>query len=982
MLFPSFVAPSFVAQASLAVVLARSSGDAAVPTPTPPSPLEVRHAIEGRLEPDASQSYSVALGTGQVLVVRTLRRDADVAIKLVGPDETTLAETSEPRLLWIAEAPGVHRVEVTGPSHRRAAIRYAIVLEELRPGTEADRARLAAQTATLAGSRLEQGEAGDRREAIARYEEAQALWHQAGDRGGESAALLHAADVHHNLGETDKALECSRRALELSEALDDQRGQAEALAYVGRTEGERGQEAEAMASVQRAAALYAAIQDQQGEHIELQNLASIHGRLGDYERAVELLERVLGFARETGNLEGQTYALQGLGMACLGQGDVARALGYEEQAVAGARRMGSAQGEAFCLMNVGGMQARLGRTAAALQTYQNSLALWQKLGNYWREATVRRHLGALYVELGDYKRGREWLESSLLGHRAAGDAAGEAEALFNLARAEQGQGELGRARENSEAALGIYEATRGRLPSEDLRASYLAAKHRTYELEVDVLMDLDRKLPGAGYDRTALEASERARARSLLDLLAEAGVDLQAGVDPALLQRERDLESALKASAERQLRLLASDHSSEETTRADAEVVGLTAELRDARTHVREASPRLASLAPALPRDATAIQRNLLDPDTLLLEYSLGEKRSFVWAVTSTVVAAHELPGRPAIERLARRLYGQFSTGDTEPDVAALRALGRLLLGPVLPNARHRLVVVPDGVLHYLPFGALTLPGGKRLVDTHTIVYLPSASTLAGIRSGHEERPRPAKAVAVLADPVYSSDDPRLPQKGAVPGGPTGTASAVERSAKESGLLRFDRLYASRGEAAMIARLAGAEGALEALDFDASYATATSPALGEYRIVHFATHSLLNSRHPELSGLVLSLLDPHGNPQNGFLQAHEIYNLKLNADLVVLSACQTALGSEIRGEGVVGLARAFLNAGARSVVASLWRVPDAATAELMKRFYTGMLVEKLAPSEAFRQAQEWVKRTPRWSAPYYWAGFTFQGEWN
>jgi CHAT domain-containing protein len=180
----------------------------------------------------------------------------------------------------------------------------------------------------------------------------------------------------------------------------------------------------------------------------------------------------------------------------------------------------------------------------------------------------------------------------------------------------------------------------------------------------------------------------------------------------------------------------------------------------------------------------------------------------------------------------------------------------------------------------------------------------------------------------------------------------------------------------------MIARLAGREGALEALDFDASMATATSPALGDYRIVHFATHGLLNSRHPELSGLVLSLVDAHGNPEDGFLQAHEIYNLKLNADLVVLSACQTALGSEIRGEGQVGLARAFLNAGARSVVASLWRVPDAATAELMKRFYTGMLVEKLTPAEAFTRAQEAVKRVPRWSAPYYWAGFTFQGEWN
>src|SRR5262249_6235493 len=177
-----------------------------------------------------------------------------------------------------------------------------------------------------------------------------------------------------------------------------------------------------------------------------------------------------------------------------------------------------------------------------------------------------------------------------------GDAAGEAQALYDLARAEEAQGELDRARESAEAALGIYEAVRGRLPSEDLRAAYLATKHRTYELEVDVLMDLDRKQPGAGYDRAALEASERARARTLLDLLAEPGADPEAGVDPALLQREHELEKALRASAERQLRLLAGEHTTADAARADAEVAGLAAELRDARARVREASPRLASL--------------------------------------------------------------------------------------------------------------------------------------------------------------------------------------------------------------------------------------------------------------------------------------------------------------------------------------------------------------------------------------------------
>jgi CHAT domain-containing protein len=169
---------------------------------------------------------------------------------------------------------------------------------------------------------------------------------------------------------------------------------------------------------------------------------------------------------------------------------------------------------------------------------------------------------------------------------------------------------------------------------------------------------------------------------------------------------------------------------------------------------------------------------------------------------------------------------------------------------------------------------------------------------------------------------------------------------------------------------------------LKATDFRANRAIAISPELGRYRIIHFATHGLLNSQHPLLSGLVFSLVDENGKPQDGFLRMHEIYNLQLPAELVVLSACQTALGEEIHGEGLVGLARGFMHAGARRVVASLWRVDDQATAQLMRHFYRGMLKEKLRPAAALRAAQIEMSRHPRWSAPYYWAGFVMQGEWR
>jgi CHAT domain-containing protein len=204
----------------------------------------------------------------------------------------------------------------------------------------------------------------------------------------------------------------------------------------------------------------------------------------------------------------------------------------------------------------------------------------------------------------------------------------------------------------------------------------------------------------------------------------------------------------------------------------------------------------------------------------------------------------------------------------------------------------------------------------------------------------------------------------------------------MERSARDAGLMSFTRLAFTRREAEAITDLAAGRSKLKALDFEASRATATNPDLSQYRIVHFATHGLLNSAHPELSGLVLSLVDERGQPQDGFLRLHEIYNLKLGADLVVLSACQTALGKEVKGEGLVGLTRGFMYVGAARVLVSLWNVSDEATAELMKRFYRGILKDGLQPAAALRAAQIAMWKQPRWAAPYYWAGFVLQGEWR
>jgi CHAT domain-containing protein len=273
------------------------------------------------------------------------------------------------------------------------------------------------------------------------------------------------------------------------------------------------------------------------------------------------------------------------------------------------------------------------------------------------------------------------------------------------------------------------------------------------------------------------------------------------------------------------------------------------------------------------------------------------------------------------------------------------------------------------------------------LVTNHEIVNAPSVSTIDIIRTA--KRRKPTKTLAVIADPVFGRDDERftaIATKAKLPPKVRSENLAqgqLERSAKESGIKKFGRLIGTRKEADSILPLVPSNMRLKKVSFDANREfVTTSPEIGKYRYILFATGSILNSKQPESSGLVLSLINKKGEAQNGFLQLNDIFKLQLSADLVVLSACETGLGKQISGEGSIGLTRGFMYAGSPRVVASLWNVSDDGTAELMKKFYTNILQKKLTPAAALRAAQLEMSQDAKYSDPYYWAGFTLQGEWK
>jgi CHAT domain-containing protein len=509
-----------------------------------------------------------------------------------------------------------------------------------------------------------------------------------------------------------------------------------------------------------------------------------------------------------------------------------------------------------------------------------------------------------------------------------------------------------------------------------------------YEFYIDLLMQRHAQEPSAGHDTRALQASEQARARALLESLVEARADIRQGGDPALLEREQTLQQRLSAQEERRLRILSGNPTQEQAAAADRAVEAALTEYQQVQAQIRTASPRYAALTQPQPMSLAEMQAQL-DEETVLLVYSLGEARSFLWQVTAQSLQSFVLPPRAQIASEASAFYRLLQVSYQVQSKAQYQLqaqkISRLLLGPAAPQlTKKRLVVVADGTLQSIPFAALLHPTtNEPLRSKHEIVALPSISSLGQLRRDLVGRAPAPRTIAVIADPIFETKDERFKtQISRATTNVTDPLAAVTRSASDTGLSAFVRLPFSRREADHIAALVPPAQQTRLLDFDASRATLANTDLSQFRILHFATHSLINQKHPELSGIVLSLYDRERRPQDGFLRTHEIYNLKLNADLVVLSACQTALGKEVRGEGLLGLSRGFLYAGAPRLVVSLWKVNDQATAELMRLFYRGMLRDGLRPAAALRAAQTALAQNPKWAAPYYWAGFVLQGEWR
>jgi CHAT domain-containing protein/Tfp pilus assembly protein PilF len=869
---------------------------------------------------------------------------------------------------------------------------------------------------------------GDSQKALECYNRALPLRRAVADREGEAITLNAIALAHNNLGDLNEALDYLHQSLTVYRAIGDRRNVATTLHNMSKPYFQLGDWQKALTYQNEALAIARDIGDRDTEGFVLQNTGYIYGQLGDDQKAIEYYDQALSLLRALGDRNGESVTLNSIGLAYRSIGDSQKALDYFNQALALTRVVKDRRGEALALQNVGTVYKLLGDSRKALDYFSQTLVVLREIGDRLNEAVTLSLIGTTYSSTGEWQEGIRYLEEALSLHRDIGDRVNEATTLKNIARIERDRDSLDAARNHIETALSIVEDTRSKFVSQQLRTSFSASRQEYYELYIDVLMRMHHAQPLSGFDAAALQASERARARSLLDLLNESRAGIREGVDPVLLERERRLQQQLSVKSERLTRLLTGKHTEDQKTAASKELELLLADYKELESQIRIKSPRYAALTQPQPLSLKEIQTQVLDDDTLLLEYALGEERSYLWAVSATSVSAFELPKRADIELLSRRIYElltarnkreKFETPKRRRDRIAQadaeytqtgRTLSEMLLKPVTTQMKNkRLLIVADGVLQYIPFPALPSPEDTGeaspskftpLLARHEVVSLPSASTLAVLRRELVARKKAPKITAVLADPVFDKDDNRVKttklkarlaeaSERSVDGrrGSEIPQTELIRSVRDFGPIGdtfyFPRLPSTRLEAEAIVAAAPPANSRKAVDFAASKVNATDAALGQYRYVHFATHALINSTHPELSGIVLSLVDEKGENQDGFLLLHEIYNLKLPADMVVLSGCRTALGKEIKGEGLIGFTRGFMYAGAGRVLVSLWDINDESTAGLMSRLYREMLGRnRLSPTASLRMAQLSLQRSSRWQAPYYWAGFILQGEYK
>lgn len=926
-------------------------------------PLARDVPVEREISQGEIHTYSLDVPAGHFIQVVVEQFGVDVALDLRNAEGEDLLHRDSlhgadgtDRLSTLVEADSRLTLEIS-TGHAEPDSHYELRLAALRPVQDTDRALVQAEElsfqAMVAAFRgdLVIKEDPDRasrhqEQAVGLWSQALPFWRRAEDDQGEAETLRWSATTLHSLGMTRyergellEARDCFAQAFELRRDLDppDPLDLARTLTNLGSITSDLGEYQEALDLLEEAKATWESLE---GEHKDytatLNNLAHLYNRLGDFRTARRLYEQALTRNRQEGHPERQAETLHNLAWTVHALDEFSEAETRYREALELAKNLELPDLQATIQESRGRLFLETKRWTEADQSFREALRIRLDREDRRGEMVALHGLAKLQWRRGRLEEARDSLQQADELLDGVDHPYFQARHQMLLARVESASGAHERALEHATRALNELESLRAEVVRQDLRTTFSSVRHKFYETAVDLAMTAHMDRPKAGYDALAYTWNERARARSFLESLARAAIDPLEGVDPELAKKERALR--------REINSLATDESEPAQREVEEKLLYLKAlRGRMARTRVGEL------LHTARPLDVDSVRRDVLDSGTILLEYFLGDDHSFLWVVTPHRLQSFILPAREELERAALEAHQLLATGEARAEsrdwTRVAHHLSDLLLKPAARDlGKKRLVIVPDGALHYLPFAALPHPKDSTapLLARHEVVHEVSASAVAMLRRTARDRPSAPKSLAIFADP--HSDDPDLL-----------------------------RLPAARKEAKALAEMVPAAETWVALGEDARRDVALEGSLDQYRYVHFATHSKVDEEQPELSSISLSQSD---------LRLHDLYEMRLNADLVTLSACETALGRQVKGEGLISLTRGFFHAGAERVLSSLWSVDDRATMELMIKTYEGLLRRGERPAAALRRAQLELAEGTKHGSPSDWAGFLLQGEWQ
>jgi CHAT domain-containing protein/tetratricopeptide (TPR) repeat protein len=791
-------------------------------------------------------------------------------------------------------------------------------------------------------------------EATDYFEKQLQLWRELGNSGGQAGALINLGFIDYRKAEWQKSIS---RYLE-AQPLIDEVAEPEKVGQIATGLAEvftaHGQYEEGLIHFNRALEIFRPVQDPHATWY-------LNWAIGDnYYRQEKYPEALSHFGVSLSGIDIDGFeaaaSKEGIGRVQLAVGEypaARQAFEFARDAYLHSSNWAeAARAEAL----LGQVLEYQGQLAGAQQNYQNALKTFERLSDPVNAAAVYFALGRMGLQRKDYEKAEGYLSRSLQ----------------------------------------ITESMHRVSESRDLTMAFSASVHDRYQAYIECLMGRHQATPTLGLDIQAFETSEAARARSLAEFLQATHTNFAPGLDPELAQREKSLRQSLRQRAEYRTQLLsAKTPHPEELKAVEAELSGLEADYNQVIATIHTRYPDYEQIIRPVNWNLDRIQQEVVaNDDTVLLEYSLGNTKSYAWAITRNGIKTFELPGQARITQAATTLYELLKLPPDEGSdnrlEQATRELSKMILSPMSGELdKQMFIVVADGALNYIPFQILRTPSSPNdpLVAKHNVVNVPSASVLGDLRQEAGHRQPATQLLAAFGDPVFYSRYAKHKDKNGGDPPPMHNAEVASLRDLELSKDRYDpsvipRLFYAARELTNLRELTRGQ-ALVISDVNATRQRFFTTDLTKYAILHLATHGgFLDPKRPDSAGFLLSTTDVKGEEIDGFVGLEDIYDLHAPVNLVVLSACQTALGKDVRGEGLVGLTRGFMYAGASSVVASLWKVDDAATAELMKYFYSNLLQHQMQPAEALGAAQNSIRQDSRWSSPYYWAAFTLQGEYR